>query len=64
MVLIVNPIKPQQVLSKRLSLPKRRKAAKIVVTPQFAMALDKTKVTDRSAAYVLTKTVRSIGQDP
>ena len=44
--------------------PKRRRATKNVVTPQLSMALDRTKVTDRSAPYVLTETVRSIGQDP
>ena len=32
------------------SLPKRQRATKNVVTPQLAMALDWTKVTDRSAA--------------
>ena len=46
------------------SLPKRQRATKNVVTPQLAMALDRIKVTDRSAAYVLTETVRSLGQDP
>ena len=40
----------------------RRRPAKSVVTPQLAMALDRTKVTDRSAIYVLSKTVGSIGQ--
>ena len=45
-------------------IPKRQRAAKNAVTPQLAMDLDKIKVTDRSAAYVLTETVRSIGQDP
>ena len=44
--------------------PKCRRATKNVVTPQLSMALDWTKVTDRSAAYVLTETVHSIGQDP
>ena len=44
--------------------PKCRRATKNVVTPQLFMALDRTKVTDRSAAYVLTETVHSIGQDP
>ena len=44
--------------------PKRRRATKNVATPQLSMALDRTKVTDRSAAYVLTETVCSIGQDP
>ena len=44
--------------------PKRRRATKNAVTPQLSMALDRTKVTDRSAAYVLTETVCSIGQDP
>ena len=44
--------------------PKCHRATKNVVTPQLSMALDRTKATDRSAAYVLTETVRSIGQDP
>ena len=34
------------------SLPKRWKSAKIVVISQLAVALDRTKVTDRPAAYV------------
>ena len=46
------------------SLPKRQRASKNVVTPQLAMALDRTKVTDRSAACVLTETVCSLGQNP
>ena len=46
------------------SFPKRRRATRNVLTPQLAMALDRTKVTDRCAAYIMTETVRSIGQDP
>ena len=46
------------------SLPKCQKAAKNVVTSQLAMVLDRTKVNDRSAAYVLIETVHSIRQDP
>ena len=45
-------------------LPKHQRASKNVVTPQLAIALDRTKVTDRSAAYVLTETIRFLGQDP
>jgi len=43
---------------------KRRRASKNIVTPQLAMALDRTKVADRSAAYILNETVLSIGQNP
>lgn len=45
--------------------PKRAKRGLMnVVTPGVAAALDRTKVSDRAAVYVLTETARSLGHNP
>lgn len=47
------------------SEPKRAKHGLInVVTPGVAASLDRAKVSDRAAVYVLTETARSLGHNP
>lgn len=45
------------------SRPKRKKVQNII-TPGLAAALDRTKMTDRMAPFVLAETARSLGHDP
>ena len=44
--------------------PRSRQATSNVVTPGVAASLDRTKVSDRAAVFVLTETARSLGHDP
>lgn len=39
------------------------KRPKNIITPELAASLDRTKVSDRKAAYILASTVKSMGQD-
>lgn len=41
----------------------KRASENIIVSPSLAAALDRTKMTDRSATYVLTEMARSLGQN-
>ena len=43
--------------------PKRKRGRKTVVTPELAAALDRTKVSDRKAVFVIAETAKSLGQN-
>jgi len=42
--------------------PKRKRRQKTVVTPELAAALDRTKVSDRKADFVIAETAKSLGR--
>lgn len=46
------------------STPKRARFIKNVISPTLASALDRTQISDRKAAMVITETVKSLGKDP
>jgi len=46
------------------SPPKRPRAGQNIATHSLAAALDRTQVSDRKAAIILTETARSLGYDP
>jgi len=43
--------------------PTRKRGRKTVVTPELAAALDRTKMSDRKAIFVLVETAKSLGQN-
>ena len=42
---------------------KRKRGRKTVVTPELAAALDRTKVSDRKAVFVIAETAKSLGHN-
>ena len=42
---------------------KRKRGRKTVITPQLASALDRTKVSDPKATFIVAETVQSMGED-
>ena len=42
---------------------KRKRGRQTVITPQLASALDRTKVSDRKATFIVAETVQSMGED-
>ena len=44
-------------------IPPRKRARKDIVSPGLASALDRTKVSDRKAAFVISEAVKSVGLD-
>lgn len=43
--------------------PKRQRSRKVVVTPQLAATLDRTKMSDRKAMFVISETAKSLGHN-
>ena len=50
--------------SEMANTSKPQRATKTILTQPLSMALDRTKVTDRAANFILTETARSVGSDP
>lgn len=44
-------------------IPPRKKARKNIISPGLASALDRTKMSDRKAVFVITEAVKSVGCD-
>ena len=42
---------------------KRQRGRKVVITPQLAATLDRTKMSDRKAIFVISETAKSLGHN-
>ena len=42
---------------------KRQRGRKVVITPQLAATLDRTKISDRKAMFVISETAKSLGHN-
>ncbi|KAG0714213.1 hypothetical protein GWK47_014547 [Chionoecetes opilio] len=60
---LLSQMKNTEQLEERVLRSGRKRATKNIVSPALAATLDRTKLTDRSATYVLTEAARCLGQN-